>query len=194
LAALEAATGKGMFGSTRDLKLSPDHTNCLVCGGDHDPARLEKVPTDSAIVQNAQKYLGTPYNWGSKNPDTEGKVDCSGFVDKVYANNHIKLPEGWASDSSKDPSYNPSMCDNEYMKHVDPSQAKPGDVVIFGDKHIGIYAGDVTDKNGNKVPMYIGANHGAKGPNNGRVDFMPVSSYPHVIPQFYHPTPKALGE
>ena len=191
---LEALEAGSKFGSSRDLKLTPQQANSLIYAGSHDPSRLQSVPTDSAILKDAQKYLGTQYGWGCKNPEKDGKVDCSGFVDKVYADNHIQLPTGWTNDSSKDPSNNPSMCDNDYMKHVDPSQAKPGDVVIFGNKHIGIYVGDAPDQNGNKVPMYIGANHGDRSANSsGRVDIMPVSSYPGVTPQFYHPTPKALG-
>ena len=195
LDAMEAAhREKDLFGASRDLKLSQSHADALVEGGTHDPGRLEKVPTNSAIVRDAQKYMGTQYGWGCKNPEQDGKVDCSGLVDKVYADNHIKLPAGWANDTTKDPSQDPSICDNEYMKHVDPGQAKPGDVVIFGNRHIGIYVGDVTDKDGKKVPMYIGANHGDRSANStGRVDLMPVSSYPGVIPQFYHPTPKAMG-
>jgi len=182
-----------LFNAGKDLHVDDDQRAGLAGDDSFDPARIRTIPTDSAIVNQAQRYLNTPYVWGQKDI-SQGGIDCSGFVDQVYKNCHIKLPPGWSNDTSKDPSNDPSICDNQYMHHVDPSQAKPGDVVIFGNKHIGIYAGDIKDNEGHLHKIYVGANHGSQGPNNGRVDFSRVDVYPDVTPQFYHPTRKALEE
>jgi hypothetical protein len=42
------------------------------------------------IVATARKYLGIPYQWGGNDPRTG--LDCSSFVQQVYAQHGIKLP------------------------------------------------------------------------------------------------------
>ena len=46
--------------------------------------------SESAVVSEAQKYLGVPYLWGGTDP-SKG-LDCSGFVQLVYGNLGIDLP------------------------------------------------------------------------------------------------------
>ena len=46
--------------------------------------------SESAVVAEAQKYLGVPYLWGGTDP-TKG-LDCSGFTQLVFGNLGIDLP------------------------------------------------------------------------------------------------------
>lgn len=85
-------------------------------------------------VQEALKHVGVPYVFGGANP-TSG-WDCSGFVLWVFQKeNGITMPH-----------YVPSIEDG-YTKPVKPSEAQPGDLVVFsnsseGRHHIGIYLGN----------------------------------------------------
>src|SRR5437899_4249580 len=47
-------------------------------------------PTGTDVVADAQRYLGVPYKWGGTNPATG--LDCSGFVQRVYADLGVQLP------------------------------------------------------------------------------------------------------
>ena len=44
---------------------------------------------ESAVVDSARKYLGTPYVWGGTSPSG---FDCSGFVQYVLAENGKSVP------------------------------------------------------------------------------------------------------
>ena len=46
--------------------------------------------SESAVVAEAQKYVGVPYLWGGTDP-AKG-LDCSGFTQLVYGNLGIDLP------------------------------------------------------------------------------------------------------
>jgi hypothetical protein len=97
------------------------------------------------VVDAAKKYLGVPYRFGGTNP--ESGLDCSGFVQRAYADLGIKLPRV-AKDQAKVGTAVPSL-----------AQAKPGDLVAFHSPvdHIGIYVGDhkmiVAPKTGDHVKI-----------------------------------------
>jgi peptidoglycan DL-endopeptidase CwlO len=82
------------------------------------------------VVQAAEKYLGVPYKFGGTNP--ESGLDCSGFVQRAYADLGITLPRV-AKDQAK-----------QGTPVAGLAQAKPGDLVAFHSPvdHIGIYVGD----------------------------------------------------
>ena len=93
------------------------------------------------IVKIAYIFLGLPYTWGG----TSSKgVDCSGFTKTVYLMHGIILER----DASQQVKYGKLIDDKG-----DFSNAKPGDLVFFGEKptadypkeriiHVGIYIGN----------------------------------------------------
>jgi cell wall-associated NlpC family hydrolase len=86
--------------------------------------------TGQAVVDEAKKYLGTPYVWGGTNPKTG--LDCSGLVQLVYKNFGVDLPRVSYQQATEGKAV-PSL-----------DQARPGDLLAFGSPvhHIAIYAGD----------------------------------------------------
>ncbi len=96
--------------------------------------------TGYGIVQDAKKYLGTPYKWGSSRYTTR-TFDCSSFTQRVFKENGIPLPRG-ARDQSK----------RGYW--VQKKNLRQGDLVFFSTGatdqysgtrkigHVGIYYGD----------------------------------------------------
>lgn len=85
--------------------------------------------TGTDVVNAAEKYLGVPYKYGGTDP--ESGLDCSGFVQRAYADLGVKLPR-IAKDQATQGIAVPSL-----------AQAQPGDLVAFGKpvSHIGIYVG-----------------------------------------------------
>jgi uncharacterized protein YycO len=82
------------------------------------------------VVSAAKKYLGTPYVFGSTNPDKG--LDCSGLVQRAYADLGIQLPRNsWQQAKAGQP-----------VASLD--DAKAGDILAFGSPvhHVGIYLGD----------------------------------------------------
>ena len=79
----------------------------------------------SHIVAVAMRYEGVPYLWGGQ--DARG-FDCSGFTRYVYSILGHSLPRTVAEQRAA-------------VRIVPRSQARPGDLVIFGQSHIGIYVG-----------------------------------------------------
>lgn len=87
---------------------------------------------ESAVVDSARKYLGTPYVWGGTSPSG---FDCSGFTQYVLAQNGKSIPrtsqEQFASGQA-----------------VDKSQLQAGDLVFYNwsggteATHVGIYEGN----------------------------------------------------
>lgn len=87
---------------------------------------------ESAVVDSARKYLGTPYVWGGTSPSG---FDCSGFVQYVLAENGKSIPrtsqEQFASGQA-----------------VDKSNLQAGDLVFYNwsggteATHVGIYEGN----------------------------------------------------
>ncbi len=91
----------------------------------------------SAIMLEAEKYLGYPYVWGGSTPSTS--FDCSGFVSYVYNNCGLHWNFGRLGAEGLR-----GMC-----AYVSPVNAKPGDLIFFegtydttGASHVGIYVGD----------------------------------------------------
>ncbi len=87
-------------------------------------------PTGQAVVQQAMKFLGTPYVWGGETPQG---FDCSGFLQYLYAQRGISIPR----------------VTYDQVKTGQPISAKnlqPGDGVFFakdGDvHHVGVYIGN----------------------------------------------------
>lgn len=94
------------------------------------PSRSGSNTAAAMILQEAAKYLGTPYKYGGSGP---GGFDCSGFVKYVFGQLGLSLPRT-ASEQA---------CEGV---HVDKSDLKPGDLVFFicggsNINHSGIYTG-----------------------------------------------------
>lgn len=86
---------------------------------------------DARITRTAMRYLGVPYMWGGT---SFAGVDCSGFVQTVFAKNGIELPR---------------MADEQFAmgRRIAMRLLMPGDLVFFetytsGASHVGIYVGD----------------------------------------------------
>jgi soluble lytic murein transglycosylase-like protein len=91
--------------------------------------------SESAVVADAQRYLGVPYLWGGTDP-AKG-LDCSGLTQRVYADMGISLPRTAAQQATTGTPV-ASLAD-----------ARPGDLVLFdhsssraGIDHVGIYIGN----------------------------------------------------
>jgi peptidoglycan DL-endopeptidase CwlO len=84
-----------------------------------------------AVVARARTYLGVPYVWGGTDP--EQGLDCSGLVQRVYADLGYDLPRV---------SYEQARAGRAVEGGLD--QAQPGDILAFGSpvNHVGIYIGD----------------------------------------------------
>ena len=91
--------------------------------------------TFSALITEAEKYIGMPYVWGGSNPNTS--FDCSGFICWSMRNSGV-----WnVSRTSAQGLYN--LC-----TPVSKSNAQPGDLIFFkgtydtpGISHVGLYVG-----------------------------------------------------
>ena len=117
----------GALGIRRDARATkpapPKHS--------HKPSKPSK-PSQQAgrgarAVAIAQRYLGTPYQWGGESPSTG--FDCSGFVYYVFSRIGVALPR---------------VVSAQYRagKPVQRSALRPGDIVFFdGLGHDGIYVG-----------------------------------------------------
>jgi hypothetical protein len=91
--------------------------------------------TESAVVTEAQKYLGVPYLWGGTDP-AKG-LDCSGFTQLVYGNLGVDLPRVSSQQATAG------------RPVASLTDARPGDLLFFdhssgrpGIDHVGIYIGD----------------------------------------------------
>lgn len=95
------------------------------------PVSNTPSPSTSAIVQTALDYLGIPYKYGGRLP---GSIDCSLFVQTVFARNGIKLPRTAAQQS-------------QVGAPVEVAALQPGDRLYFRMRggtigHTGIYIGN----------------------------------------------------
>lgn len=79
----------------------------------------------NAVLEEAAKYVGTPYVYGGTSPSG---FDCTGFVAYVYSAFGVSLPRDssdyWSIGSA-----------------VSAADAQPGDLIVSSG-HVGIYAGD----------------------------------------------------
>lgn len=82
----------------------------------------------AGILSSARNLIGVPYKWGGTSPSG---FDCSGFVDYVFRQSHIRLPRTVSS---------------IWNYGIPISHPQPGDLVFFetykkGPSHVGIYYG-----------------------------------------------------
>jgi hypothetical protein len=90
--------------------------------------------SESAVVNEAQKYIGVPYVWGGTDP--KKGLDCSGFTQLVYGNLGVSLPRTASQQATAG------------TPVASVAEARPGDLVFFdysaqraGVDHVGIYLG-----------------------------------------------------
>ena len=88
----------------------------------------------AAVLRAGEQYLGVPYKWGGTSP-TSG-FDCSGFVQRAFADVGISLPRV-SIDQSRQGVEVPGGL----------AGAQPGDLLFWGGSngrpnHIAIYAGE----------------------------------------------------
>jgi soluble lytic murein transglycosylase-like protein len=90
--------------------------------------------SESAVVAQAQKYIGVPYVWGGT--DGSKGLDCSGLSQLVYKNLGIDLPRTASQQATAG------------RPVASLAQARPGDLVFFdysssraGVDHVGVYIG-----------------------------------------------------
>ena len=82
------------------------------------------------VIATAARYLGVPYRWGGTDPATG--LDCSGFVQRAFADLGVALPRTSAQQA------------REGVAVASLGDARPGDLVYWrgSPNHVGIYAGD----------------------------------------------------
>jgi cell wall-associated NlpC family hydrolase len=85
-------------------------------------------PTGADVVADAKRYLGVPYTWGGTNPATG--LDCSGLVQRVMKDLGVSVPRTVSEQR------------NSGQEVGSLAQAKPGDLLVFGSHHVGIYVGN----------------------------------------------------
>lgn len=94
-------------------------------GGNKNPSYSTGV-SGSAVVDYAMNFVGNPYVWGGKDPNTG--ADCSGFTSYVYAHFGISIP-----------SY--SYSQRSVGQEVSYANAKAGDLICYAG-HVAIYMGN----------------------------------------------------
>lgn len=94
-------------------------------GGNKNPGYSTGV-SGSAVVNYAMNFVGNPYVWGGKDPNTG--ADCSGFTSYVYAHFGISIP-----------SY--SYSQRSVGQEVSYSNAQAGDLICYAG-HVAIYMGN----------------------------------------------------
>ena len=87
-------------------------------------ASLPASVAGSAVLEEAAKYVGTPYKSAGTTP---AGFDCTGFVAYVYAKFGVKLPRS-------------SSAYWNIGTRVSAADARPGDLIVSSG-HVGIYAG-----------------------------------------------------
>lgn len=114
------------------------------------------VSKANAIIKTANKYLGTPYQFGAKYGQTK-TFDCSSFVKTVYAKHGIQLPRT-------------SRAQATVGKTVSMKNLKKGDLVFF--KSAGSSSNRITH-----VAIYAGNNKLLHTYGKGGVKYTPFSKY-----------------
>jgi cell wall-associated NlpC family hydrolase len=89
------------------------------------------------MIQEAEKYLGTPYKWGGAAP---GAFDCSGLLYYVFNKLGIKVNVNGQARSL------PRVSQDQVLmgQRADIGSLQPGDFIGFGSDahHIAIYLGN----------------------------------------------------
>lgn len=101
----------------------------ITTSGTTTPVPVPTVSKAQMVMDEAKKYIGTPYLWGGNTP---AGFDCSGLTSYVFNKVGVSIPRTAATQWSG-------------MKAV--STPKPGDLVFFetyapGPTHVGIYLGN----------------------------------------------------
>jgi len=123
-----ALTGGRIGGATDTVAPVVGGTPIALPAPNSEPPR--SVDLGSAIVDLAQMWLGVPYSFGGC---TRAGVDCSCFVQNVYAAAGIRLPR---------------VAVDQFNATVPVTDPQPGDLVFFantyqpGISHVGIYIGN----------------------------------------------------
>lgn len=101
--------------------------------GAWDAHRERYSLAEHAILDTALNFRGTPYLWGGR---TDTGIDCSGFVQVVFALHGYSLPrDAWQQRAFAEPSA------------ADLSGSEAGDILYFsydgiGTQHVGFHLGD----------------------------------------------------
>lgn len=111
----------------------------------------------SEVVSYAMQFVGNPYVWGGKDPNTG--ADCSGFTSYVYAHFGISIP-----------SY--SYAQRSVGKEVSYENAQPGDLICYAG-HVAIYMGN------GKIVHAKGTAYGIVG--NDNATYRPIITVRRVL-------------
>ena len=122
---------------------SKPNSNASVPGGNLNPPKTTNV-SGSDVVNYAMQFVGKPYVWGGKDPNTG--ADCSGFTSYVYAHFGISIPSFSGAQRS---------CGQE----VSYANAQAGDLICYAG-HVAIYMG------GGKIVHAKGTAYGIVGNDN----------------------------
>ncbi|WP_127498425.1 transglycosylase SLT domain-containing protein [Actinoplanes solisilvae] len=121
----------GATGTVTSQGADPTFASALAdATGGPGSMRLNSQATGQDVVDAAKKYLGTPYVFGSTDPDRG--LDCSALVQRAFGDLGIKVPR----------------LSHQQAKAGEPvanlAQAKPGDILAFDSPvdHVAIYLGD----------------------------------------------------
>jgi cell wall-associated NlpC family hydrolase len=99
-----------------------------------EPLSSERL---TALIAEAEKYLGMPYRWGGSTPETS--FDCSGLIYWTLNQSGVATVERTTAQGYYDMSV-----------HIPEDEAQPGDLVFFHSTyatddtvtHVGIYTGN----------------------------------------------------
>ena len=142
--AAAAASGRSSGGSSGGSGgTSKPNSNAGVPGGNLNPPKTTNV-SGSDVVNYAMQFVGKPYVWGGKDPNTG--ADCSGFTSYVYAHFGISIPSFSGAQRS---------CGQE----VSYANAQAGDLICYAG-HVAIYMG------GGKIVHAKGTAYGIVGNDN----------------------------
>lgn len=91
------------------------------------------LAAEHPVIEAASAYLGVPYLWGGTDPETG--LDCSGLVQRAFADLGIDVPRVSADQAKAGAAVD------------DIGAARPGDLVYWAGRggrpnHIGIYLGE----------------------------------------------------
>lgn len=140
----EAAASRSSGGSSGGSGgTSKPNSNASVPGGNLNPPKTTNV-RGSDVVNYAMQFVGKPYVWGGKDPNTG--ADCSGFTSYVYAHFGISIPSFSGAQRS---------CGQE----VSYANAQAGDLICYAG-HVAIYMG------GGKIVHAKGTAYGIVGNDN----------------------------
>ena len=142
-AASQSSSSGNSGGSSSGGGTSKPKSNASVPGGNLNPPKTTNV-SGSDVVNYAMQFVGKPYVWGGKDPNTG--ADCSGFTSYVYAHFGISIPSFSGAQRS---------CGQE----VSYANAQAGDLICYAG-HVAIYMG------GGKIVHAKGTAYGIVGNDN----------------------------